>query len=346
MELSVGMDLHSTNTVLGIVNSDGKRIHRKKIPNDYKLISKELEPFKDRIKWIAVESTYNWYWLVDSLLEDGYQVKLANPSAIKQYEGKKHVDDKDEAFFLADLLRLGILPTGYIYPKEERPIRDLLRKRLMLVQQRTSHILSFESFYTRNTGSIISCSDVKKLNLSDVENMFKSEYQVLSGQANIDITLFLTEKIKKIEKVILDVMKLRPHFQKLLTIPGIGKILGLTIALEVGEITRFKKVGRYSSYCRCVPSGKYSNNKKKGENNKKNGNRYLSWAYVEAANHAKRTCPPAQRFFQRKAAKTNNIVAIKALAHKIARASYYVMKNREDFDTQRVFSPVKKRMRQ
>jgi len=85
----VGMDLHSTNTVLGMVDGDGKRIYRKKIPNHYALISKELQPFKEKIKGVVVESTYNWYWLVDHLIEDGYKVHLANPSAIKQYEGKK-----------------------------------------------------------------------------------------------------------------------------------------------------------------------------------------------------------------------------------------------------------------
>ena len=212
----------------------------------------------------------------------------------------------------------------------------------MLVRQRTAHILSFESFYCRNTGLRMSCNDVKKLNISDVEHMFESDYQVLSAQANIATIIFLNERIKEIEKKVLGFIKPMPQFQKLLTIPGIGNILALTISLEVGEIDRFKKVGNYSSYSRCVSSGKYSNGKKKGENNRKNGNKYLSWAYVEAANHAKKNCPYAMGFFQRKAAKKSKIIAIKALAHKIARASYYVMKNQEDYDRQRVFGPIKK----
>jgi transposase len=294
MKNYVGMDLHSTNTVLGMVDEDGKRIYRKKIPNHYALISGELEPFKEKIKGVVVESTYNWYWLVDHLIEDGYTVHLANPSAIKQYEGKKYVNDQDDAFFLAD------------------------------------------------TGLRMSCNDVKKLNISDVEHMFESDYQVLSAQANIATIIFLSERIKEIEKKVLGFIKPMPQFQKLLTIPGIGNILALTISLEVGEIDRFKKVGNYSSYSRCVSSGKYSNGKKKGENNRKNGNKYLSWAYVEAANHAKKNCPYAMGFFQRKAAKKSKIIAIKALAHKIARASYYVMKNQEDYDRQRVFGPIKK----
>ena len=112
---------------------------------------------------IVVESTYNWYWLVDGLMKEGYKVHLANPSAIKQYEGLKYSDDVREAFFLAQLLKLGILPEGYIYPKEERPVRDLLRRRLILIRQRTSHILSFQSLITRNTGVKMSCNDIKKL---------------------------------------------------------------------------------------------------------------------------------------------------------------------------------------
>ena len=112
----------------------------KQVANDLALILATLEPFRDDLRGIAVESTYNWYWLVDGLMEAGYRVHLANPSGIKQYEGLKHSDDRDDAFFLAHLLALGILPEGYIYPKEERPVRDLLRKRSFLVKHRTAHI--------------------------------------------------------------------------------------------------------------------------------------------------------------------------------------------------------------
>ena len=123
----------------------------------------------------------------------------------------------------------------------------------------------------------------------------------------------------------------------LLTTPGIGTILGLTIMLEVGDINRFLKAGHYSSYCRCVESKKISNGKKKGENNKKNGNRYLAWAYVEAANHAIRVCPKAQRFFQRKMSKSNRVLATKALANKLTKATYYIMRDQVAFDAQKLF---------
>jgi transposase len=147
----------------------------------------------------------------------------------------------------------------------------------------------------------------------------------------------LKKIVKSIEKEVLSQIKLRKEFKLLLTIPGIGNILALTIMLEVGDISRFPQVGNYSSYCRCVRSERLSNGKKKGENNKKNGNRYLSWAYVEAANFAIRFCPKAQRFYQRKKAKTNGVVAIKALANKIARASYYVMRDQVAYDVSKLF---------
>ena len=123
----------------------------------------------------------------------------------------------------------------------------------------------------------------------------------------------------------------------MLTTPGIGNILGLTIMLEVGDIHRFAKVGNYSSYCRCVESKRTSNGKKKGENNKKNGNRYLAWAYVEAANHAMRNCAKAQKFFQRKMAKSKRVLATKALANKLTKATYYIMRDQVAFDSQKLF---------
>ena len=119
--------------------------------------------------------------------------------------------------------------------------------------------------------------------------------------------------------------------------PGIGLILGLTIMLEVGDVTRFPKVGDYSSYCRCVESKRITNNKKKGEGNKKNGNRYLAWAYVEAANHAARVSQEAQKFFQRKMAKSNRTLAIKALANKLSKATYYIMRDKVPYDAEKLF---------
>ncbi|MCJ7773671.1 MAG: transposase, partial [Desulfobacterales bacterium] len=140
-----------------------------------------------------------------------------------------------------------------------------------------------------------------------------------------------------IEKEVLSQVKLRDEFDLLQTIPGIGKILALTIMLEMDNINRFEKVGNYSSYCRCVNSQRLSNGKKKGENNRKNGNKYLAWAYVEAANFAVRYNEKAKRFYQRKKSQRNGVVGIKALSNKIARASYYILRDQAPFDEDRLF---------
>jgi transposase len=148
---------------------------------------------------------------------------------------------------------------------------------------------------------------------------------------------FLKKIILDIEKKVKSQVKLRKEFSKLLTIPKIGNILGLTIMLEVGDIGRFPAVGDYSSYCRCVDSNRISNGKKKGENNKKNGNKYLAWAYVEAAQFCRRYCVKAQSFYQSKEAKTKSVVAIKALSNKLSRASYYIMRDKVAFDEDKLF---------
>ena len=138
MKLYAGIDLHSNNSLLGISDDDDKRRHKKRLPNQADLILAELEPYRHDLVGIVVESTLNWYWLVDTLMDNGYKVHLANPAGIQKDKGLKHSGDTHDAFWLARLLRLGILAEGYIYPKEWRPVRDLLRKRGHLVRLRTS----------------------------------------------------------------------------------------------------------------------------------------------------------------------------------------------------------------
>jgi len=337
MEAYAGIDLHSSNSYIGIIDEQDERHFGKRLPNSLTQILVALEPFKKDLEAVVVESTYNWYWLIDGLHEEGYKVHLANPSAIKQYDGLKHTDDKTDSFWLANMKRLNILPEGYIYPKEERPVRDALRRRLLYVSHRTSHILSLQSAITRNLGYKMSGRDIKKLNESDADKLFDEPFLILSVTNSISTVHFLGKKIKEIEKAVKSHVHLKPEFKCLLTMPGIGDILGLTIMLEAGDLSRFPTVGKYSSYCRCVKSERFSNKKKKGEGNRKNGNKYLSWAYVEAANFAIRFYPEFESFYKRKKAKTNGIVAIKALSNKLARASYYVMRDQVPYDASKLF---------
>jgi transposase len=337
METYAGIDLHSSTNYTAVIDEQDQRLYGKRLPNRVDTIVSALEPFKETLEGVVVESTYNWYWLVDGLQDNGYTVHLANPSAMKQYEGLKHTDDRWDAFWLAHMLRLHILPEGHIYPKEQRPVRDLLRRRLLFVKHRTAHILSLQSMITRNCGMQMSCHAIKRLEHADAEILFDHPHLVLAAQNTIQAIRFLKDRIESIEREVKSVIKLREEFTCLLTIPGIGDILGMTIMLEVGDITRFPKVGNYSSYCRCVKAERLSNGKKKDENNRKNGNKYLSWAYVEAANFAIRYCAHAQSFYQKKRAKTNGVVAIKALCNKLARASYYLMRDRVPYDADKLF---------
>ena len=236
MQLYARLDLHSRNTYIGVLDQEFNRVFKKRVTNDLKLILKTLNPFRSELKGFVVESTYNWYWLIDGLMDSGYQcVHLANPSAIKQYEGLKHADDQHDAFFLAHLLILGILPQGYIYPKEDRPVRDLARKRMFLVQHKTAHILSLQSLIARCCAKRVSSNQMRHLTLDDLQLWLKEEHLVLSAQANLDSIRFLTRQIKQIEKTINNKIKLNKAFQNLLTVPGIGNILAMTIMLEVVE---------------------------------------------------------------------------------------------------------------
>jgi transposase len=337
MEVYAGLDLHSTNTYVAMINEDNKVLYKQRHGNDVPTILSALDPFKKDIQGVVVESTYNWYWLVDGLMDAGYRVHLANVSAIKQYEGLKQIDDKRSSLWLANLLRLNILPTGYIYPKEERPTRDLLRKRLHLVRHRTSHVLSVKNILARNLGVRMKSEEVKKLSTSEIKTLFPDPEMRIAVAANVGLITHLENEIKGIEAMITRKLKIRKEFIKLLTMPGIGQILGLTIMLEVGHIDRFPTVGDYSSYCRCVRSIRTSNGKITGYGNRKSGNKYLSWAYVEAANYARRFHEVVRGYYERKMARTNRIVAIKAVSHKLARASYYVMRDTVDYDQARLF---------
>jgi transposase len=337
MQTYAGIDLHSSNNFVGIIDEADKRLYGKRLPNRLDNVLMALEPFRDSLESVVVESTFNWYWLVDGLQEHGYAVHLANPSAIQQYEGLKHTDDIWDAFWLAHMRRLNILPEGYIYPKEHRAVRDLLRRRLLFVRHSTSHILSLQSMISRNLGFKMSNNEIRKLKPKDIDGLFTCPNLVFMANNSLSAIKFLKKISLDIEKKVKSQVKMRKEFLMLNTIPGIGNILGLTISLEVGDIGRFPKVGDYSSYCRCVESKRISNGKKKGENNKKNGNKYLAWAYVEAAQFARRYCVKAQSFYQSKEAKTKPVVAIKALSNKPSKASYYIMRDQVAFDEEKLF---------
>ena len=333
-----GIDLHSDNNVLGVMDSAGNRLHIKRMPNNLEAVKKALNPFAANLEGIVVESTYNWYWLVDGLQEEGYKVHLANPASIAPYSGLKHGDDETDTWWLAELLRLKLLKEGYVYPRTERAVRDLLRKRAQLVRMRTQNILSIQNLTSRNTGGRLSGNQVKQLTTEEVKDFYKEEPErALAVNCSVNVIGVLEKQIEAIEKKVKSKIKLSQPYQMLKTVSGIGDILAMVIMLEAGEMSRFPNVGNFSSYCRCVKSVRMSNNKKKGSGNRRNGNKYLAWAFMEAANFAVRFEPVIQKFYQRKSSRKGSIVARKAIAHKLARAVYYVLRDQTPFDVRRCF---------
>jgi transposase len=337
MKLYAAIDLHSDNNVTVVIDEQDQVVYQKRLANDVAMIVEQLSVYRASLQGIVVESTYNWYWLVDGLMVQGYKVHLANTAAIQQYEGLKYTDDHSDARWLAHILRLGVLPEGYIYPRADRPVRDLLRKRSQVVRQRTTNLLSIQNLMARNTGSSLSANQIKGLDVQQVDELLPNGDLALAVKANLSVMCSADEQTKVLERTVTQRVKLRPQFSFLKTVPGIGQILALTIMLETGDIRRFSSVGNFASYCRCVGSQKISNGKKKGKGNTKNGNKYLAWAFVEAANFAIRFNAKIKSFYQRKKAKTQGVVAIKAVAHKLCRACYYIMRDRVAFDVTKAF---------
>jgi len=337
MQTYAAIDLHSNNGVLAIIDETDRVLKQRRIPNRLDEFLKELEPFRASLQGIAVESTFNWYWLVDGLRAQKFPVTLVNTAAVKQYDGLKRVNDEYDAWHLAHLMRLGILPKGYIYPPEERAVRDLLRKRATLIQQRTANIVSVQNLEARNRGTKISSNEVKHLTNTRISELYDNEDLALALTTTLNVIDTLTKQTSVLEKAVLKKARLRKEWKPLLTVWGIGEILGLTIMYEAGDMSRFAGPGNFASYCRCVDATRLSNGKKKGNNNAKNGNKYLAWAFVEAANFAVRFYPEAKRFHDRKAAQVNAVVAIKATAHKLARAAFHVLRDQQPFDPKKVF---------
>jgi len=258
-----GLDLHSDNTFCALLDEKRNVVFEQRLPNDINTIRQALEPHQKRIVKLAVESTYNWYWLVDGLQDSGYDVRLANPAKIKSNIGLKHADDQTDARYLAQLLTLDILPEGYIYPRETRGVRDLMRKRGQMVQDRTNEAQRLAGLCARQTGQDLSA---RKILAADLPELFHQHTpSIRMAEASKEHIAFINQQIKALEKHILAELPDQDAYALLMTVPGIGNVLARCILLETGPITRFKSAGHYASYCRAVPRQHSSNGKKKDE---------------------------------------------------------------------------------
>jgi transposase len=192
------------------------------------------------------------------------------------------------------------------------------------------------------TGRDLSANRLKAMEVEEAEKLFDHPADQLIARRDLQLMEQLKQSIQKMESTLLKAVESVPHDPMLQTMPGVGKILGLTITLETVDPRRFASAGNYASYCRCVDSRRMSNGKKKGENNGKCGNKYLAWAYVEAANYARRYDESCRKFHDRKAAQVNSTLATKALACKLAKAAWHMMSRNTPYDAGRMFPGARK----
>lgn len=329
-----GIDLHSDNNLTVVVNQEGRRVFERRLPNDLGVILSRLEEHGPMAS-VAVESTYNYYWLTDGLLDAGYKILLANPLAMEPYKGLKHQDDKYDAGWIAELQRLGILPCAHLYDRRWRGVRDVLRQRSRYVRDKTAAFLSLQGRHARCLGGACGKSDLLSWpppDLGDAE-------QNLAARTQADLVRSLEGLIRELEDRVRGRLEMdSPVYRRLVAVDGIGLVLAATIALETGDLGRFRRVGDYASYARVVPSGRYTNFKKKGKGNRRCGNRYLGWAFHEAAHCMNRCCATTREYRKRQIRRGKHPRAVwSAMANKICRGFYFVMRDGVEFSPGRLF---------
>jgi transposase len=216
----------------------------------------------------------------------------------------------------------------------------MFRRRLLLVRQRNQTLESLQTMVAQTTAHKISNANLARWRPANVKACFDDVHTQKIATCMLDVARKQAVAIGKLEEHAGAIVKLIGCWRQLLSAPGIGKILGATIMLETGPIERFQEAANYASYVRGVKSDKWSNQKKKGSGNRKNGNKYLAWAYVEAANHALRHYPEVQKWFKPKMRTSNRTVAIKALACKLAKAVYYMLRDNIEFDMEKMFGQM------
>jgi transposase len=328
-----GIDLHAKKMYLCILDETGEiRLH-KNINTDRELFLKTIHPFREDVV-IAVECMFTWYWIADLCTQENIPFVLGHALYMKAIHGGKAKNDKIDSHKIAILLREGMIPQAYLYPKKMRATRDLLRRRNHLMRKRAelyAHIQNTRSQYNlpEPLGRIAKPQNrdgvVERFHDPSVQKMIATDLSVIKAYDPI---------IAKMERDIIYSAKHHdPVSHALLnTVPGIGKILSLVILYEIENIKRFPRVQDFVSYCRLVKSAKESNGKKYGSSGKKIGNAHLKWAFSEAAVLFLKGNDQAKRYLDRLATKHGKGKALSILAHKLGRAVYFMLKNKEPFD--------------
>lgn len=335
-----GIDLSARDSHICILD-DSLSIHlQQKSANELPRIANLLQPFRPNLQ-IVIESTFNWYWLVDGLQHLGFDVSLAHTLGLAMITQAKVKTDRRDAFTLAKLLRAGVIPKAYIYPAPTRPVRDLLRRRLKAVSLRAQEYGCLRQLLLREGILSSSRNDIKLAEEDDLKEWLTHPLVIISASHQIERIELLSRQIEELEQQILDLTRDKADYKRLLKIAGIGRILALTILYEVGEITRFETARHFSSYCRLVPGVAQSGAVSRRGRASKQGNAYLKSAFNQAAVAAVRSYPRIrscyERHLKRHRGGARKLVAYNVIAHKLAQAVYFVLKRGEDYREEMLF---------
>lgn len=335
-----GIDLSARDSYICVVDENLSVHLQLKIANELPRIAHLLDPFKPDLQ-VVVESTFNWYWLVDGLKALGFDVSLAHTLGLAMITQAKVKTDRRDAFTLAKLLRAGVIPKAYIYPAETRPLRDLLRRRMRVVSLRAQEYGSLRQLLLREGILESSRNEIKLAEDEDLKLWFSHPLVVMSASHQLERIDLLSRQIQELEQQILDRSRNKADYKRLLEIAGIGKILALTILYEVGEISRFQSVRQFSSYCRVVPGVAQSGAVSRRGRSSKQGNHYLKSALSQAAVVAVRSYPAIRRCYERHLRRhrgsARKLVAYNVVAHKLAQAVYQVLKQGIEYREELIF---------
>ena len=340
MSFYCGIDLSARESQICVINKRVKKVLEVKTPNKLEQIKQLLAPYKADLQ-IVVESTFNWYWLVDGLQAAGFKVVLAHTLGLHMITAAKVKTDRRDAFALAKLLLAGMIPVAYIYPAETRPLRDLLRRRGRLVQVRAGEYGSLRRLLLRQGILSHKQQEIKQAEEADLEKWFEHPLVRLHASQELERISLYTQQLAKLEATILAQAKKEWGFEQLQKLPGIGPIIALTIFYELGELGRFATAKDFSSYCRVVSGEAKSGQMSRRGRGSKQGNHYLKWALSQAAVHAVQSYPGVRRYYERQLrrhrGRARQMVVYNIIAHKLAQAVYHVLKERTEYREELLF---------
>jgi transposase len=328
-----GIDLHARSMYVCIVNHEGEMLLHRNMKAAPEPFLKAVAPYRDRLV-VAVECIFTWYGLADLCAAKGIAFVLGHALYMKAIHGGKAKHDKIDSQKIAALLRGGLLPQAYVYPAAMRATRDLLRRRTHLRRQRAELLA-----HVQNTNSQYNLPEMGKkiayqANREGVAERFDDAAVQKTIEVDLALLTYYDELLRDLALSILTTAKQHDAntLYLLQTVPGIGKILSLVLLYEIHDIDRFPRVQDFASYCRLVKCAKESAGKRLGTSGKKIGNAHLKWAFSEAAVLFLRNNPQGQKYLARLEKKHDKGKALTILAHKLARAVYYMLKRKTAFD--------------